>query len=91
MRVKVPYQRAYDCIGKPHISVSWIDTNKGDEEEVNTRSRYVARQLKALDVSGATYFATSRPLEALRTIIGLAMTRRGSRQTICDPASPKRQ
>ena len=71
--VKVPYQRAYDCTGKPPISVRWIDTKKGDEEEPNNRSRYVARQLKALDASAATCFAPSPPLEALRTTLSLAM------------------
>ena len=67
--VKVPRQRAYERTGRPPISVRWVDTNKGDETEPNYRSRLVARQLKAFDSSGASYFAPAPPLEALRTIL----------------------
>ena len=56
----------------------------------NYRSRLVARQLKAHDKSGETYFAPARPLEALRTVLSLAMTRIGSHQPIWDPMSPNR-
>ena len=89
--VKVPRQRAYERTGRPPISVRWVDTNKGDETEPNYRSRLVARQLKACDSSGASYFAPAPPLEALRTILSLAMTRCGSHQPIWDPDSPQRQ
>ena len=89
--IKVPRQRAHQRTGKPPISVRWVDTNKADEEEPNYRSRLVARQLKACDSSGASYFAPAPPLEALRTIISLAMTRCGSHQRIWDPDSPQRQ
>ena len=89
--LKVPRQRAYERTGKPPISVRWVDTNKGDEAEPNYRSRLVARQLKACDSSGASYFAPAPPLEALRTVISLAMTRCGSHQPIYDPESPQRQ
>ena len=89
--IKVPRQRAHQRTGKPPISVRWVDTNKADEVEPNYRSRLVARQLKACDSSGASYFAPAPPLEALRTIISLAMTRCGSHQPIWDPDSPQRQ
>ena len=55
--VKVPRQRAFDRTGRPPISVRWVDVNKGDDVEPNVRSRLVARQLKALDTSGTSYFA----------------------------------
>jgi hypothetical protein len=71
--------------------VRWVDVNKGDDVEANVRSRLVARQLKALDTSGTSYFAPAPPLEALRTILSLAMTRYKAHQPIWDPCSPKRQ
>ena len=72
--INVPTQRAFKRMGCPPISARWVGVNKGNENESNCRSRYVARQMKALDTSGASYFAS--PLEALRTILGLAMTKR---------------
>ena len=64
--------------------------NKGDEQYPNYRSRLVARQLKATDHSGETYFAPAPPLEALRTVLSLAMTRIGNHVPDWDPASPTR-
>ena len=89
--VKVPRQRAFDRTGRPPISVRCVDINKGDDVEPNVRSRLVARQMKALDSSGTSYFAPAPPLEALRTILSLAMTRVKAHQPIWDPCSPKRQ
>ena len=54
------------------------------------RSRLVARQMKAMDLSGQSYFAPAPPLEALRTVISLAMTKVGTHQPCWDPASPRR-
>ena len=88
--LKVPRGRAKQMTGKPPISVRWVDVNKGDEVEPNYRSRLVARQIKAMDRSGDSYFAPAPPLEALRTVISLAATRIGSHQPIWDPESPRR-
>ena len=88
--VKVPYEEARRRTGRPPITVRWVDTNKGDEVNENYRSRLVARQLKAHDHSDTSYFAPAPPLEALRTIISLAMTEIGSHKPILDPKSPKR-
>ena len=55
--LKVPRGRAKQMTGKPPISVRWVDVNKGDEVEPNYRSRLVARQIKAMDRSGDSYFA----------------------------------
>ncbi len=52
------------------------------------RSRLVARQLKALDKSGQSYFAPGPPLEALRTILSLAMTRIGDHRPDWEPTAP---
>ena len=88
---KVPRLRAFQRTGRPPISVRWVDVNKGDEVEANYRSRLVARQLKATDTSGNSYFAPAPPLEALRTVLSLAMTKCGDHQPVWDPLSPHRQ
>ena len=88
--LKVPRDRARAVTGRNPISVRWVDVNKGDELEPKYRSRLVARQMKALDKSGTSYFAPAPPLEALRTVLSMAMTRCGSHQPIWDPASPQR-
>ncbi len=46
--------------------------------------------MKAHDRSGTSYFAPAPPLEALRTVISLAMTRVGAHQPDWDQTSPKR-
>ena len=68
-----------------------MDVNKGDEDAPNHRSRYVARQLKATDSSGARYFAPLPPFEALRRVISLTVSRVSGNQPIWDPKSHKRQ
>ena len=88
--VKVPRERSRAVTGRNPISVRWVDVNKGDDLEPNYRSRLVARQMKALDRSGSSYFAPAPPLEALRTVLSLAMTRCGDHQPVWDPASPRR-
>ncbi len=32
--------------GKPPVSVRWVDVNKGDDVNPNTRSRFIARQFR---------------------------------------------
>ena len=88
--VKVPKATARARTGHPPISVRWVDVNKGDEQNPNYRSRLVARQLKALDRSGQSYFAPAPPLEALRTVLSMAMTRIGKHVPDWDPMSATR-
>ena len=88
--VKMPISEARARTGRPPISVRWVDVNKGDDMVPNYRSRLVARQMKATDSSGASYFAPAPPLEALRTVLSLAMTRCGSHQPNWDGSSPQR-
>ena len=58
--------------GEPPITVKWIDTNKGDDENPNYRSRLVAREVrKAWENS---IFSPTPPLEALRSVLSLAAT-----------------
>ena len=87
---KVPVEESRRPISRPPIFVFWVDTNKGDEQHPNYRSRLVARQMKAQDTSSASYFAPAPPLEALRTIISMAVTEVGSHRPILDPNSPQR-
>jgi hypothetical protein len=87
---KVPRSRSQKDTGRNPITVRWVDVNKGDEQNPNYRSRLVARQLKATDRSGQTYFAPAPPLEALRTVISFAMTRIGEHVPDWNPLSSKR-
>ena len=88
--IKVPQSEARRQTGKPAISVRCVDVNKGDDMVPNYRSRLVARQLKARDTSGPSFFAPAPPLEALRTVLSMAMSRIGSHVPDWDPLSAKR-
>ena len=87
---KRPKYEARQRTGKGPISVRWVDVNKGDDMNPRYRSRLVARQLKAHDRSGASFFAPTPPLEALRTVLSLAATRVGNWRPCYEPASEKR-
>ncbi len=64
--------------------------NKGDDLCPRYRSRLVAVQLKAHDRSGASSFAPTPPLEALRTILSLAATTVGDWRPCYEKTSEKR-
>ena len=80
--LKVSISRSRAATVRPPITVRWVDVNKGDHQNPNCRSRLVARQLKAHDKGGETYFAPAPPLEALRTVLSLAMTQVGEHKPI---------
>ena len=44
--LKRPRAEAFTRTGRPAISVRWIDTNKGDDDNPNYRSRLVAREIR---------------------------------------------
>ena len=88
--VKRPMDRARAVTGKPPITVRWVDVNKGDEQSPNYRSRLVARQMKCQDSSDTSYFAPAPPLEALRTVLSMAVTSIGEHKPILSPTSPMR-
>jgi len=69
------------------VSVRWVDVNKGDDLCPNYRSRLVARQLKATDTSGESFFAPTPPLEALRTVFSMATTTWKGHRPCRDPDS----
>ncbi len=87
---KVPRGRARTETRRPPVSVRWVDVNKGDEMTPNYRSRLVARQMKVMDQSGQSFFAPAPPLEALRTVLSLAMTAIGDHKPDWDPNSGNR-
>ena len=83
--IKVPRQKSFEKTGKPPISTRRIDTNNGDEEPSNNRSRLVAAGPLGRDV------LRPKPLlEAPRTVSSLTMTRCGQHQPVWDPGSHKR-
>ena len=88
---KKPRGLARERTGKSPISVRWVDVNKGDDFNPNYRSRLVARELKALDKSGQSYFAPAPPLEALRTVVSMATSSIGTHHPVWEPTSPVRQ
>ena len=86
---KRPRSEALAKTGKAPITVRWIDTNKGDDDHPNYRSRLVAREIRRAGED--PIFAPTPPLESLRTIISLAATNvRGAKQHVRDPKSEHR-
>lgn len=88
---KKPERQARAKTGRPQLSVRWVDVNNGADLNQNYRSRLVARELEALDKSGASYFVPAPPLEALRPVLGLATSKISMHQPDWDPLSPTRQ
>ena len=65
------------------IEVRWIDTNKGDPEHPNYRSRLVVREIKARkspeeQLPANLLFSSTPPLEAMRLLCSLWSTNRFS-------------
>ena len=70
---KVPITQCWEETKKAPIRVKWLDINKGDEENEELRSRLVAMEFnkeKRLDL-----FAPTPPLEILKLIISMAVTK----------------
>ena len=68
---RVPRARIKETNGKL-ISTKWIDTNKGDRDKPNYRSRLVGREFN--EGRDDTLYASTPPLEALRYIVSHAAT-----------------
>ena len=76
-------------MGRTPISVRWVETNKGDDENPNIRSRLVAREIRPAGQDAI--FAPTPPLISLRTILTMASTELPGRPAhVRDPASVKR-
>ena len=87
---KVPRQQAFARTGRPPITVRWVDVNKGDDINPRYRSRLVARQMKATDKSGDSFFAPTPPLESLRMVLSMATSSMGSWRVDRNPESETR-
>ena len=70
--VRVARAEALARTGNAPITVRWIDTNKGDDDAPNYRSRLVAREIRRKGEN--PIFAPTPPLESLRTVVSLAAT-----------------
>ena len=67
---KVPISQCVARTGRRPIGVRWIDINKGDQYNINIRSRLVAKEFnnkKCDDLSAGT-----PPVEAMRAIVSMA-------------------
>ena len=64
------WRTALAISGKSPISVMWTDTNKGDTEKPNVRSRLVCKEFRAKFMEAV--FAGTPPIEALRVILRVA-------------------
>ena len=59
------------------MSLKWVDTDKGTEEEPMVRCRLVARDFKGKDEKDREdLFAATPPLELKRVLMSKAATRR---------------
>ncbi len=63
---------AFQRMGKAPTSVRWIDTNNGDDNNPEYRSRLVAREIRRRGED--PIFAPTPPMEGLRAILGRAAT-----------------
>ena len=76
-------------MGRSPISVRWVETNKGDDENPNIRSRLVAREIRMAGQDAI--FAPTPPLESLRMVLSYAATDiAGHVSHVRDPTSERR-
>jgi len=69
--------------GKAPMSLRWVDTNKGDSTRPRYRSRLVAREVrrgKTRVLPDAMLFSAMPPLEAMKGLASLLVTRKKSRR-----------
>merc|ERR1712023_557759 len=71
--IKVPIAECWDKTGKAPIKTRWIDINKGDSVHPEYRSRWVAKDFN--DGTRMDLFAATPPLEALKGLISIWMTK----------------
>ena len=73
MYTKVAASDCWKETGKAPVQVRWIDINKGDAENPDYRSRLVAKDIKR--DKRDDLFAATPPLEALKMVLTLAVTK----------------
>ena len=81
----VELDEAYRQWGRKPIPLRWVDTNKGDEQKENYRSRLVVKEVKRAKapeerMSTIELFSSTPPLEAVRLLLSLMVTERTSRR-----------
>jgi len=79
----VPIEECFTETGRKPIGVRWIDTNKGDPDNPNFRSRLVVREIKAAkkpeeQLPANLLFSSTPPLEAMRLLCSLYATKQRS-------------
>ena len=72
----VPRERAE---AKRVVSVKWVDTNKGTEENPVIRSRLVARDFRVADKDREDLFAATPPWELKKLLMSQAVNRQGGK------------
>ena len=76
--------------GKPPITVTWVEVNKGDDFNPKIRSRLVAREIRLRGEEAI--FAPTPPLESFQRVFSHATTQFVNEpQNVWDCDSPDRQ
>ena len=68
--IKRTIKECWSRTGAPPVTVRWVETNKGDDEHPNVRSRLVAKEFNNKKCDDL--FAGTPPVEAMRAIISMA-------------------
>ena len=74
----VDEREALRVTGKKPLKGRWVDTNKGDRENPQIRSRWCAKEVATYKTDA--FFASTPPLEAMRLIMSEAATTRSGRR-----------
>ena len=72
--MKVPIQQCWDETGKGPIGVTWVVTNKGDDQNMDIRARLCAQDFKVKDPFRVDLFAPTPPYEGIRLLVSLTLT-----------------
>ena len=78
----VDEKEAREKTGRQPISVRWVDTNKGDDQVPNYRSRLVAQEVRTAGqrvLPDAQLFSSMPPLEALKVLCSLMVSMKVSK------------
>jgi hypothetical protein len=71
----VPLETCWQETGKKPIGTKWVDVNKGDRDNMQIRSRLVAKELRATATGPMDdVYSATPPYEAVRLLFSMAMT-----------------
>ena len=68
----MPLKECWDETGQDPVGTKWLETNKGDEENLNIRARLVAQEFASKQLK--TIFAATPPWEAKKALLSMAVT-----------------